>query len=1456
MEPAGGIMDAPWRIELLGWLRVVQDDREVTRFRTQKTGSLLGYLAYYLHRSHPREALIESLWPDAEPRAARHCLSQALSSLRHQLEPPGVPPGTIIVADHHSIRLHPAACITDVGQFDAAMRAVVRAGSRIVRIQRLTEAVEHYRGELLPGFYEEWILTEREGLAERYSQTLAQLVTLLEQEGDLGRALEYARRAVSADLLCEEAHRALIRLLAATGQNDAALRQYQELERLLAQQLETVPAPETRAVAGEIKRHAEGELRRRTDWETTDLLSHRLLVLSRACPVAPPPLPTGTVIFLLAEFQGAGALAEAQDLLRPLWRAHGGHEGQGTGQTLQIAFGRASDALAAAVAGQRALEAHSWPSEGGAIRARMALHPGEVEPTGQFHRSPALHHATRLLLAAHPGQILLAEESAVLLRHDLPPGIHVVDLGLYRLGDQTPPGHLFQVVDGERAPHEFPPPNAPPGQTGNLPLQFTRFFGREPEINRLRELLAEPQRLVTLTGPGGSGKTRLALELAQRLRESLAGAVWFVPLQDLADPHRILGRARDALRLPRSPGVESMEQVAAALSQQPSLLLLDNLEHLLPEGAPLVQTLMERVPTLRCLVTSRHRLNLPGEREFPVPPLATPCGPASAEQLVRHDSVRLFVDRAQAVRPDFQVTAANAAAVSALCARLEGLPLALELAAARAGMLTPAQMVARLARRFELLVSRAHEADPRRRSLRATVDWSYRLLSPTLQRFFSQLSVFRGGWTLEAAEAICQGRSAEDASPVPGLALEYLFQLRECSLLLPEESGEEMRYCLLETLREYGAEQLTADERAALAQRHGQYYLALAQRAEPELRKADQPAWLERLAREQDNLRAALAWSVETGDAETGLRMTAALCRFWHVRCDVAEGRERLAQLLALPGAEARTAARARALHVAACLARDQNDLATARALLEEGLTLWRELGDGHGIAVSLSTLGHLLLHGREYDAARSLLDESLAIWRELGDQAGIANALNNLGIVARHQGGYRAARALHEESLALFQQLGDRHSISYALLDLGHLLVLQGDDDAARMTLEESLAITRELGNKRNAAAALDELGSVALRQGDTMTAQALAEKSLAIRRELGNKGGIVASLRQLWQAAVRQDNYEEARGHSQETLGITRELGDRRGVASSLHELGYVALCQDNYREAKAHYEESLAIMRELGFELSMGASLHGLGEVARHQRDYQVARLRYQEGLRIWRELRFQRGIAGCLEGLAKVARAEGEPVRAVRWFGAAASVRHTAGAPLPPNEQPQQEEQLAALRAALGEAAFTAVRAAAQALTWEQAAAEALGEDEPACEGPVPQLQASANGRGPDRPRLSARGDLTPQEWERIASLLPASAERRGRPYQEHRQVINGILWVLRTGAGWRDLPARYGAWHTCHNRFQRWQRQGIWDQIVQALQTPTDPVGQKDRASSTSERSRARARHHVGRVPQR
>jgi predicted ATPase/serine/threonine protein kinase len=651
----------------------------------------------------------------------------------------------------------------------------------------------------------------------------------------------------------------------------------------------------------------------------------------------------------------------------------------------------------------------------------------------------------------------------------------------------------------------------------NIPVQRTRFVGREKEVAAAQELLLRQDvRLVTITGPGGIGKTRLALEAASGLVEGFPGGVHFVPLSSLNDPGLLASAIVQTLGIREAGSQSPLEILKKNLQDSapaPMLLLLDNFEHLI-QAAPTVAELLAMAPDLKILVTSRAALHVYGEHEFPVPPLALPDSrslPPSLEVLSQYSAVALFVQRAVAARPDFELNQENARAVTAICARLDGLPLAIELAAARVKVLSPSSMLTRLASRLHLLTGGARDLPERQQTLRGAIDWSYDLLSPGEQKLFRRLSVFVGGCNLEGLEAVCGAQADLDLDLLDGMA-----SIVDKSLLQQvEHANRESRFVMLETLREYALEKLEASGEQTLTRRaHAAYCLVLAEEEAAEHAAGEGTEWLEGFALEHDNFRAALEWLVETGDADWGLRLGTALFRFWETREYLAEARDRLGKLLKIPAAAASTKARERALFAAGVFAAEQLDYASSDALFGESLGIARQLRDQQGVAVSLNAMGVNARNRGEVAAAHALFEEGLMLWREAGDPKAVARSLSNLASVAKLQGDYARARSLYAECLSIFQGLGDRTGVAWSLNSQGDVARDQGDSAAAQALYEQALAIFRELGDRWGIAGTLTDLGNLTREQGLSPAAHSLYREGLRIFQELEHKRGIARLL------------------------------------------------------------------------------------------------------------------------------------------------------------------------------------------------------------------------------------------------------------------------------------------------------------------------------------------------------
>lgn len=825
-----------------------------------------------------------------------------------------------------------------------------------------------------------------------------------------------------------------------------------------------------------------------------------------------------------------------------------------------------------------------------------------------------------------------------------------------RLADALALSPRDQVLFVAAAHHwDAPPPDAlAAAWPHTLPVPPTPLVGRDAEVAAAMALLwQEEVRLATFMGKGGVGKTHLAIQVTALLAERFAAGVFFVPLTPVREPHLVIAAIARALGVREGGDRPLAESVAADVGDRQVLLLLDNFEHVAP-AAPTVATLLAACPRLKVLVTSQKPLRLRGEHRFLVPSLAWPDPHhlPSLTDLKGYAAIALFVQRSRAIAPTFKLTLATARAVADICARLDGLPLAIELAAARVDVLSPQDLLVQLTRQpLQVLADGAVDLPKRQQAMSDTLAWSYNLLTPREQALFRHLAVFAGGGTLDATEAVCAWEG-EPKRAIPAC----LESLVDHSLLRqdpgPAEGGGEPRFALLEIVRQYAEEQLIAVGEAERARdRHRDWCVELAEQAEPELTGPDQAPWLARLEIEHDNLRAALRWTLERGNAAVGLRLAAALWRFWLIHGHLSEGREWFKRLLestkggaahdATASMQGQWACQAKALRGAGGLAYEQGDYEDARGLYTAALALYQELDDMKGIAALLNNLGIIEDTQAHYERATDLYQQSLSLKRELDDRWGMTTSLGNLGRLALQHGQFDRAVTLYEESLALSRELGDTGSVALSLNNLGEVLLLQGEYERAAALLEESVTLAREVGDKRGLAFALNNLGEVAFRQGEHERARTFFEESLRLRRDLENK----------------------------------------EGIAVSLSGLGDVARARGEHGRAARLYLESLSLLQASSDTALIAPILE------------QVA------------------AFVGVARGPALTADTV-TSIRAAQFFGAASYLRDTLTAPLPPASRVAYERDVDTARRAVGDDAFARAWAEGQTLPLEQVIAEAI------------------------------------------------------------------------------------------------------------------------------------------------
>jgi predicted ATPase/class 3 adenylate cyclase/DNA-binding CsgD family transcriptional regulator len=945
-------------------------------------------------------------------------------------------------------------------------------------------------------------------------------------------------------------------------------------------------------------------------------------------------VPTGTITLLFTDIEGStlllqhvgeqynSVLAQCRQVLRTAFQQYHGHEVDTQGDAFFFAFARTTDAVSAAVAAQRALASHAWPDQA-AVRVRMGLHTGEPRRTADGYVGLDVHLAARIMSVGHGGQVLLSQTTRHLVEHHLPDEVSLRDLGEYRLKDFPQKSHLFQLVIAG-LPADFPPLGTLDAHPHNLPVQPTPLIGREREVAAVQQLLLRADvRLLTLTGPGGSGKTRLALQVAAELSDHFPDGIYFLNLAPISDAELVVPTIAQTLGVKESSTRSMVEQLQAFLQEKLLLLVLDNFEQVV-SAACILSDLLARCSRLKLLVTSRALLHLSAEHEFAVPPLSLPDLNHLPDlvTLSQYEAVALFIARAQALKPDFQVSNASAPAVAEICTRLDGLPLAIELAATRIKLLPPPALLARLGQRLAVLTSGGRDAPARQQTLRKTIDWSYQLLDADEQRLFRRLSVFVGGCTLQAIEALC---AALDTQTPAVSVLDGAASLIDKSLLRQiEQEAAEPHFVMLETIREYGREALEASGEADVThQAHAAYYLALAEAAEQAWNGPQQAVWFGRLEQAHDNLRAAMNWLLERGEAEMALRLETALWWFWYTQEHLHEGWNELSR--ALERSEGVAAPlRARALWAAGSLAGSLGHVERGEALCQESLALFREIGDTQGMGDATFHLAHIAFARWDLAAARKRFEESLVFLRETGDKTLTAWALGALALVLLYQGEYAMVHPLAEQAREICREVGDTTGVAMALMTLARAAFWQGELVRAQTLAEESLARASETGSTSAEALALALHGEITLAQGETTTARLLIEQSHILWQKVGNQG----------------------------MLASTRSL------------LAKVLAVEGDHRASRTMYEESL---------------LRGLGLV----------------------------DIAPTVEGLAVVVAQQGETSWAVRLLAAAAALRDSLGAPLPPVYRADYERCVAAARAQVGEQAIAVAWAEGKSMTWEQA-----------------------------------------------------------------------------------------------------------------------------------------------------
>ena len=906
-------------------------------------------------------------------------------------------------------------------------------------------------------------------------------------------------------------------------------------------------------------------------------------------------LPSGTVTFLFTDIEGSTKLAQQypdatqvllarhHEILHQSIQSQNGYVFQIVGDSFAVAFHSASDALNAALKAQRMLQNESWTPA--PIKVRMGIHTG----TSQLNdtSAPTIYsgYATiastqRIMSAGHGGQILLSGATRELIRDALPINTELVDLGEKRLKDLMRAEHLYQLNSAE-LPTTFPPLKTLDAYSNNLPVQLTSFIGRENEIVDVKKEL-EQHRLVTLTGSGGTGKTRLSLQVAADLLDHFDHGVWFVELAPLADPDLIPQTILSTIGISEQPNKTPLEILKEYLREKKSLIVLDNCEHLIEASANVTNILLSAAPELKIMASSREALGVKGEASYPVPSLSLPDIKhlPVIEQLSQYEAVRLFIDRVLLIAPHFGVDKDNAPHIAQICYRLDGIPLAIELAAARIKMMSVDQISKRLDDRFRLLTGGARTALPRQQTLRALIDWSYDLLSENERLLLQRLSVFAGGWTLEAAEEVCAGE--DDISTYD--ILELLTQLVNKSLVVVIAEGSqsgETRYRLLETIRQYAREKLLeAGGSEMVRDKHLAYFVKLVQQAEPELYRSNQAYWFNKLDDELDNIRMSLEWALAT-NTKSGLQIVSIPWRFWNKRIYSWEIGDWLRHLLENYEAEDTLRARALAVYSLSNLWLGSNPSITIN-FAEQSLQLARRLSDKQTEALCLAFLGVFnLLIGRASEGI-TFLEESLTLYRDLGDKIGQADTMGWLGI---DHSDFERATAYAKESLKLHRELGNLSEIATVLVQQARSAIWRGDFSSIIPWLEESLTISRQIGNQGTESEALMALGELSYWQGDYGSAIVHFKETIPLSEKAGNYFQSLWAHVRIPYVLLRQGDFHQAYALFADSIHNTHKAGLTIALVFAVEGIASLSMAQNHPERAARLFAWADAIRDQIG-------------------------------------------------------------------------------------------------------------------------------------------------------------------------------------------------------------------------------------------------------------------------------
>jgi predicted ATPase/DNA-binding SARP family transcriptional activator/Tfp pilus assembly protein PilF len=1225
------------RVEFFAGLRVWVKGQPVLRFRTQKTASLLAYLAYHLDRLHPRELLADMFWGESEPEQARNSLSKALSSLRQQLTFPDSVSVSPIYSDRFHVGFRSEHVSTDVSEFESHLRAAQTARSVHERISHLSNAIQLYRGELLPDFSDEWVEVERARRAEQFSQAVHEIVNLYERMGELEQALHFARLGLKFEPFSETFCEQVMRLLLASNQPAEALKEFREFSRRLEANFgnhSSLFSTRLTALAKEAEQKVSSS---QQQFQTLGVLCVR----SEVQPLI------GTVTLLTFTWKQRGKFNFPQ-ALREIVSRHSGQIVKSENSFLAAVFPCAYWAVECAFDCCSNLPEDS-----------LRCFVDTVDLTGAEQLSDLLRQLRQsIAFIEGNGRVICSETTRALLKRS-----------------QNNLALLSSFA-----------PSEPQKVQGDLP-PTQKFFGRKEELAQLRKwLLDEGTRLVSIVGIGGSGKTHLALEFGHRSWDEYEGAVWFVPLQDAKGFETLSELLARALKLPISPEQPVFERAVQFLSSVHGLLILDGIEGALPEGEFFVREILKRAPKVQCLVTSRRPLGLTEERVMtlmPLPVPEVPDGEASAneiDELSKCPSIQMFVDRARKFQPDFRLTERTAKKVASICARLEGIPLAIELAASWLSSMSLSQILERLEQPMIFLRTSRRDIPERHRSLQLVLANSWQMLPEPMKKVLTTISVFRGG-ALPDAVAF-----------VSGLPEELLDQVRCWGLVCCGETPSgEPRFWLLDTIREFVNSQMVDEERRNLRKRSAQFFVELAEGFNGGAGKSatEWASWLQRMDWERDNLRETLTWAT-VNEPELALRLLKAAQPFWQLRWSWQEVFG-FSKSLFNSVTDAPTSIRADAAILVGEWAVACGDFELASSMGKTALKLFAQIGDALGQGKANLLLSEIAYLRGNYRDARQHAETSIAFFKAQENLRQQATAEFTLGRIFFRQGDMERSQFYYTRCLKTFEALGDEYWVASAKSGLASIAWRECLYKVARSLYESALNFWRTVSPEHTAALRSD-LGLIALFMGNYDEARQHYEAARAIRASLGARSEEAAALNGIASVAWRQGHLDEAERLYSQALEVFREIGNRWCVALTLMDLGNVALLLGKTKQARELLSQSLSEWEKLGDRWGIAKAMQKLGVAALSDGKEAKALSCLMESLRLSEAIGDKIGVAETMESLAELAYRLNEPSVAVQLLAAASKIRRKIFAPLPPVLESKWNKFVDGLRTALGQTQF--------------------------------------------------------------------------------------------------------------------------------------------------------------------